>query len=250
MDFDKLDDNKIAQPDNDIDDIHKSSGELEAHNTGEELLMYDDTYLYSDDDLIEPSETFNETEKHNIYLSYSHNNRSTADEIDKIIGEILRNQYNILRDERELGYKSSIKQFMNMIPEQDYVLMLVSNAYLVSENCMYEVLETMRNHNYKEKMLFIILDDAKIYEPDSLSQYQKYWNDIKIQKENEIVEVVSQRIFGALGYLSEQWKKIMKINIEISEFIQILKDEKGFNYNDLLNNKFKPIIDYIAARGA
>jgi len=128
--------------------------------------------------------------------------------------------------------------------------MLVSNAYLVSENCMYEVLETMRNHNYKEKMLFIILDDAKIYEADSLSQYQKYWNDIKIQKENEIVEVVSQRIFGALGYLSEQWKKIMKINIEISEFIQILKDEKGFNYNDLLNNKFKPIIDYIAARGA
>ena len=109
-----------------------------------------------------PEVTENNIEKQNIFLSYSSKNNSIADEIDQTIGEILSNYYTIRRDVRDLGYKNSIKEFMKSVSEQDFVLMLISQAFLTSDNCMFEVLEAMKSNHYKEKMLFIILDDANI----------------------------------------------------------------------------------------
>jgi cell division protein FtsZ len=184
----------------------------------------------------------------NIFISYSHDDYVTADQVHDIINKILKNKYSISRDVRNMEYKDSFKQFMETIPSHNYVLMLISKSYLTSENCMYEVLETMRNHDFKERMLFIILEGAKIYEPNAILQYQKFWNSTQKQKEMKIIEEVKEKNFYALGYLYEQWKKTEKIKLDISDFIRILKDEKGYKFENLINSNFKSIINYINNR--
>lgn len=51
---------------------------------------------------------------------------------------------------------------MQTIKEQDYVLSLISDAYLKSKNCMYEICELMRDRNYMDRLLFIVLSDDDI----------------------------------------------------------------------------------------
>lgn len=48
---------------------------------------------------------------------------------------------------------------MQTISDKDFVISIVSNRYLKSRNCMYEMCELMRNRKFKEKLLFLVVDD-------------------------------------------------------------------------------------------
>lgn len=66
------------------------------------------------------------------------------------------------RDIRGLKFKDSIKSFMDSIGRHDFVISIISDNYLKSVNCMYEISEVMRLREYKEKMLLVILRDSDI----------------------------------------------------------------------------------------
>ncbi|HEY4327120.1 MAG TPA: tetratricopeptide repeat protein [Mucilaginibacter sp.] len=108
-----------------------------------------------------------------IFLSYAWANADVVDEIDndfKTIG------IKLTRDVRDLGYRKSIKEFMYSIDEHDFVLMLISDEYLRSENCMYEVTELLGTHHFKERILPIVHDNAsQIFKLMERAVYYDYW---------------------------------------------------------------------------
>ncbi|MCB7039501.1 toll/interleukin-1 receptor domain-containing protein, partial [Eggerthella sinensis] len=59
---------------------------------------------------------------------------------------------NIHKDTIDIKKWESIKEYMNNIVTMDFVILLISDAYLRSRNCMYEVLELMRDRKYKHKI--------------------------------------------------------------------------------------------------
>ena len=54
---------------------------------------------------------------------------------------------------------------MKTIQEHDFVLTVVSDTYLRRQACMYEVGEIIRDHHYKDRLLFIVLreNERKYY---------------------------------------------------------------------------------------
>ena len=82
-----------------------------------------------------------------IFLSYNWNNETIADAIESYFKDT---PITIKRDKRDLHFKQSIKEFMKQIRKTDYALMIISEDYLKSSNCMYEVLEFIKDENYKE----------------------------------------------------------------------------------------------------
>jgi hypothetical protein len=91
-----------------------------------------------------------------LFLSYSWANKDIADIIDS---DLSKQGFKLTRDERDLKYKNSLREFMNSIGDHDFVITLISDAYLKSENCMYEITEIMRSRMYKDKILMIVLND-------------------------------------------------------------------------------------------
>ena len=57
-----------------------------------------------------------------IFLSYNWNNKNIADSIDSAFAGL---PITIVRDERNLKYKQSIKEFMKKIRDSDYAIMLI-----------------------------------------------------------------------------------------------------------------------------
>ena len=63
---------------------------------------------------------------------------------------------------------------MQSIPKMDYMILLISDAYLKSANCMYEVLEVMRDRQYQDK-IFPAVVHTGIYKPAIRASYVKHW---------------------------------------------------------------------------
>lgn len=109
-----------------------------------------------------------------IYISYAWGEpwEQIVDELDN---HFQSKNIHISRDQRNLGYKSGIKEFMSEIGRGRYVIVIISDKYLKSENCMFELLEIARNGSLHQRIFPIVLEDANIYNPIHRIQYVKYW---------------------------------------------------------------------------
>ncbi|UCH97955.1 MAG: toll/interleukin-1 receptor domain-containing protein [Candidatus Aminicenantes bacterium] len=113
--------------------------------------------------------------KPTIFVSYSSKDKALVDLVDrdfrKKLGIIL------LRDERELDYRESIYMFMKKVRQVDYVLIMLSDAFLKSRYCMYEMTELMKDENYKDRILPIKVEEIDIFSLKGRLEYTHYWKD-------------------------------------------------------------------------
>ena len=77
----------------------------------------------------------------NIFLSYSWKEEKKADEIDTFFSEL---GIDIKRDKKSIEQWGSIKAFMDSIQNSYYAILILSDAYLKSVNCMYEITQLMK----------------------------------------------------------------------------------------------------------
>lgn len=81
-------------------------------------------------------------------------------------------------DKKDCFYMVNIKEFMNVIRVGKIVIVVLSRFYLRLKNCMYELLGIMENVNYKDRMLFVVVDDM-IRDDDFYVELVKYWKEKK-----------------------------------------------------------------------
>lgn len=111
-----------------------------------------------------------------IFISYGWGGESETI-VDTVYKTLTDKGYQIIRDKIVLGYKGNIKQFMETIGKGKYVIVVLSNKYLVSENCMFEMLELYKNGNVYSRIFPIVLSDAKIYNEVDRIDYINYWDN-------------------------------------------------------------------------
>jgi hypothetical protein len=175
-----------------------------------------------------------------IFISYCWKDGDTVDSIDssfRDFGLILE------RDIRDAPNYTSIKDFMKKIKYSDYVILIISDSYMKSQNCMFEILELLKKDDYKYHIFPILLrtDISNIYSNDALIKYSSFWNetydkldaDSKILRPEEKVEIDSRlRIIGS-------------IKQSIGIFIDTLQDLKAPSFEDLTRTNYRAIREVI-----
>jgi hypothetical protein len=101
----------------------------------------------------------------------------------------------------------------------DFVILLISDAYLRSRNCMYEVLEIMRNRKYKHK-IFPTVVSKDIYNSAVVARYVRYWQD----QQQELEETLSGLKVQNLGNLNHDLKIIQDIASNTADFLGLIGD--------------------------
>lgn len=108
-----------------------------------------------------PVEATEEQEK-TLFLSYCQKDSDIANLIETGLAPHINGKAKISRDIRDVEYHESFKKFMQTIETHDFVIMIVSDHYLKSRNCMFEVLEVIKDSQFQKKLAFIILSDGDI----------------------------------------------------------------------------------------
>lgn len=196
-----------------------------------------------------------------VFLSYCHKDNCIADIIENRITEIAKNEIEISRDIRKLKYKDSLDEYMQSIKRHDFVISIVSDGYLRSSPCMYEITELMRDRDYYDKLLFVIISeyDIKFYDKSiaikdikadiyssNRFDYIKYWEDEKTKIDKKVAEINNPAL---MLELTEESKKLEIISLHIGEFISRLKDGLGVSFQDMISSDFNEFISIILKKG-
>ncbi len=130
-----------------------------------------------------------------IYISYAWGGES--EEIANRLDEAFKGKgITITRDKRDLGFKGRIKEFMKRIGRGKCVVVVISNKYLESRNCMFELMQIAKSGDFYGRIFPVVLDDAKIYDPVERIEYVQYWEKKKKALNDKMKSVSSEYLDG------------------------------------------------------
>lgn len=154
-----------------------------------------------------------------VFISYAWGNER-EEVVNQADQALQKRGIKIVRDKRELGYKGSINAFMERIGRGDCVILVISDKYLRSPNCMYELVEIAENKNFQDRVFPIVLQDADIYNPVRRIQYIKYWEEKRV----ELAEAIKTLDPANLQGIREEMDLYDRIRDKVSGLTSILKD--------------------------
>ena len=178
-----------------------------------------------------------------IFVSYAWGGES--ENIVNTIEHALKGKgINIVRDKRDLGYKGSIRAFMERIGQANGVIVVVSDKYLRSKNCMFELVEIADNKDFQKRVFPVIWRDANIYDPIKRIEYIKYWET----KENELAAAMKELSPANLHGIREEIDLYHHIRDRVSELTSILKDMNALTPDMHRESDFSQLYDSIEKR--
>ncbi|NFH70594.1 TIR domain-containing protein [Clostridium botulinum] len=160
-----------------------------------------------------------------MFVSYCQRDSVYADNIDlyfKNKGIVIH------RDIRDISSWKSIREYMGTIRDMDYAVLIISDNYLKSFNCMYEVLEVMKEKGYVNK-IFPVVVETSIYSSTGRIPYIRYWQD----KYKEVQEQISQIDVVNAGNIIDDLKKTQNIVLSMDEFLATVADMNNPNVSDV-----------------
>ena len=86
---------------------------------------------------------------------------------------------------------------MERIGRGDCVILVISDKYLRSPNCMFELVEIAENKEFHDRIFPVVLADADIYSGVKQIQYIRHW-DQKIQELEEEMGAVRRSMWKVL----------------------------------------------------
>lgn len=154
-----------------------------------------------------------------VYLSYAWGGDSET-LVNQLCNTLEQRQVPYIRDKNNLDYRGSIQAFMREIGASDAIIVVISDKYLKSENCMFELLEISRHGELKQRIFPIVLPDANIYDPLTRLDYIQYWEQKGEQLNDKIKTVNAANLHG----IRESIDLYTAIRAQIANLTELLKD--------------------------
>lgn len=177
-----------------------------------------------------------------IFLSYSRKDDKVADTVAEMFKPLKNQGVELIRDKDRLTFMGNIKEFMKSIKSKDFAMLLISDDYLKSSNCMYEITELMKLDDYQKKILVLKDKKTEIFETKGINDYLRYWqnrcNELKIElkdlkETNQIITL-------------QELKKSENIMQNIGEFIRVIGELNVISFENNISLKdFNKIKKYL-----
>ena len=158
-----------------------------------------------------------------IFLSYAHADTNIANAVDAFLQNC---GYEVKRDIRDVETWDSLRQFMQSIRKQDYAVLLVSDSYLRSDNCMYEIMQLIKDDFYEERVLPIVIESNEITESMYSMEYRieiiKFWQE----RANKLKEYIQELDRENSAEIDSKYREIKLMAQNVSEFMETFFNEK------------------------
>ena len=176
--------------------------------------------------------------KSRIYFSYAWGNESES-LIDKLYASLKKDGFNVVRDKANLKYKGVISNFMKDIGKGNIVIVAISDKYLKSRFCMFELYEVYRNcglnkEDFMKKVFPIREEDINLSDASVIDHYDKFWKAEELKWE-ALIKDKSQNITTEQF---AQYEIIRRIVSEIVNLLYFLSDINALDPELLAKNDF------------
>ena len=178
-----------------------------------------------------------------VYISY--NWQEDSNEIaDQIVQAFEAKGIEVIRDKNHTIYKDSIEKFMQQIGQGQCVIVVISDRYLKSPNCMFELVEIAESGDFYNRIFPIILPGTKFYKAIDRLNYTQYWDE-------QIKELETAMKSGSLANLqgiTDDLNLYTKIRSRIASLTDTLKDMNTLNIDIHCESGFVEMIQAVEAK--
>ena len=197
---------------------------------GYEVELSEKCFTYSQNKDVVADREVDEPKKDlpSVFVSYNHGSSDFVDKIEKSLAGIC----NIKRDKNEIGDWESISDFMKTIRKEDFAVLVISDSYLKSTACLFEVIQLMKDENWDKHTMYVIMDDAKtLYNLGGQIDYIQYWEN----HYKDIYKKIEQLPLESTHKQIEQLSKITTIKNEIGEFLNKVSDASNPSTDEVIS---------------
>lgn len=156
-----------------------------------------------------------------VFISYTWADKEAVDLIEASIQDFA----NVHRDKHDVEPGDSLKEFMKSIRKQDFVILVVSDEYLKRRNCMFEVLELLKDYEDNEELFWkkicFYVTASNVYSGSGRAEKIKYWTDICEDYERTLTGIPEPASEG----LVREAKILRYISMEIDKLLDRLNEE-------------------------
>ena len=181
--------------------------------------------------------------EHAVFISYAWGGE--REEVVNQIDQTLQGRgIKVIRDKRDLGYKGSISEFMERIGRGNCVIVVISDKYLRSPNCMFGLVEIAEGKQFHDRIFPVVLNDANIYDPVKRIEYVKHWEAKRAELAQAMREVDPANLQG----IRDDMDLYDRIRDEVSGLTSTLKDMNTLTPEIHRDANFTQLYDAIAQR--
>jgi internalin A len=184
------------------------------------------------------------------YVSYAWGDDRTSEGrareeiVDQLCNAAEARGHSILRDKEVLSLGDSISTFMRRIGSGDRVFVILSDKYLRSPHCMFELSEVWRTSRqegkaFLERVRIYALPDANIFTPTDWTDWAIHW-----KQEHDALENRARQhgivILGELGHrrltqMRNFYTQVSDILGTLADIVhpRTLKELERYGFNDL-----------------
>ncbi|MCG9911801.1 MAG: dynamin family protein [Flavobacteriales bacterium] len=182
--------------------------------------------------------------KEEVFISYawitSTNGKKSHTDIVDSIAKKLKKDFTVVLDKKDLKYKGNIKEFEKRLGNGNKIVLVVSDKFLKSKHCMFEVLKIVEKGNVYDRIFPVVMLDADIYNAKGILKYTKHWENEAALLNRELKKSKSQ---AHLKPLHEEISHYTKFREIIADFIHLLSNmntlkpeiHEETNFKDLIN---------------
>ncbi len=179
-----------------------------------------------------------------VFISYTWRDKQSEPLVKKIEQAFQAEGIDIIRDTNAIGYKQKFQEFMQRLSRGKCVILIISDQYLKSENCMYELVEIAKYGEFYNRIFPIVLEDAQIYKSVARIKYIKYWEDRTKELNDAMKEVSGANLQG----FREELDLYTEIRKTFAELTNLLKDMNALTSDVHLESNFETLLQAIENR--
>lgn len=155
-----------------------------------------------------------------VFVSYAWGGESEkiVDDLERAFAE---RGIRIMRDKKDIDYKDSIKEFEERLAGGQCIILVVSDKYLRSKSCMFELVKIAEKKEFADRIFPVILPDARIYDASGRIDYIKYWHDEKAKLNEKVMSLPDQ---SNLKGIHDELDNYDRFRDEIDGLTNTLKD--------------------------
>jgi len=157
---------------------------------------------------------------HDLYVSYAWKAEAESKIVDKLEAACTTRGIALKCDRNEVAYGESIRRYMDRIAAGAHVIVVLSDDYLKSEYCMYELRGIYANKGFRRRVSPIVLRGLQLDKPEHQIPYRVYWDKKFAELDAQIRGVTS-------AAYTQQWVERLNGYDECRKAIAELLDNLG-----------------------
>lgn len=176
-----------------------------------------------------------------IFVSYAWDNDS-EEVIKKLKLVCDKHGVKLTRDKTEIGFKGIISDFMKKLGKSNCIVLILTDKYLKSTNCMFELLEIISYGNVHDRIFPIVLKSARFYNPKETVKYVKYWEQEAKELDSELKSLGS--IANTQG-MRDHLDQYERYRAKIGELTVLLRDMNNLTVEEHMDSDFHELMEQV-----